>query len=102
MAQREPRDLEVVCPCCGARLKVDAELSKVISHQPPPRHTKAPDLDHVGRLLDKEKARREAIFRQSEKDEKVKSDLLDRKFAEALKKTKAEPITRPTRDIDLD
>jgi predicted amidophosphoribosyltransferase len=102
MAQREPRDVEVVCPCCGAQLKVDAELSKVISHQPPPRHTRAPDLDHIGQLLEKEKARREAIFKQSEKDEKVKSDLLDRKFAEALKKTKDEPITRPTRDIDLD
>jgi uncharacterized Zn finger protein (UPF0148 family) len=102
MAQRQPQDIEVVCPCCGARLKIDAELSKVISLQPPPRHTKAPDLDDVGQLLDKEKARREALFRQSEEEEKVKSDLLDRKFTEALKKTKDEPITRPTRDIDLD
>jgi hypothetical protein len=102
MAQREPRDFELVCPCCGARLKVDAELGKVISHQPPPRHTKTRDLDDVGQLLEKEKARREALFRQSEKDEKVKSEVLDRKFAEALKKTKDEPVTRPTRDIDLD
>jgi predicted amidophosphoribosyltransferase len=102
MAQRETRDVDVVCPCCGARLKVDAELSKVISHEPPPRPTKAPDLDRVGQLLEKERARREAMFKQSERDEKVKSDLLDRKFAEALKKTKDEPVTRPTRDIDLD
>lgn len=102
MVNRELRDIEVVCPCCGARLKVDAELGKVISHHAPPRHTKAPDLDHVENVLDKERARREALFKQSAEDEKVKSDVLDRKFKEALKKTKDEPITRPTRDIDLD
>jgi hypothetical protein len=28
--------------------------------------------------------------------------VLERKFAAALEKTKDEPITRPTRDIDLD
>jgi uncharacterized Zn finger protein (UPF0148 family) len=102
MAHRTARNIEVVCPCCGARLKVDSELGKVISHQAPPRHTKAPDLDHVTQLLDKERARREALFRQSEEEEKVKSDLLERKFEDSLKKAKDEPITPPTRDIDLD
>lgn len=102
MAHREPRNFQVICPCCGAQLKVDAELGKVIAHQAPARHTRAPDLDHAKHLLDKEKARREALFRQSEEDEKVKSDLLDRKFEDALKKSKDEPITPPIRDIDLD
>ena len=93
---------EVVCPCCGARLKIDVALGKVVAHEPPAKHAKNRDLDRVGQLLEKEKARREALFRQSAEEEKVKSQLLERKFEEALKKGKDEPLTRPTRDIDLD
>lgn len=94
--------MEVTCPCCGARLKVDTELGKVLHHTPPPKSAHAPDLDHAAQLLAKEQARREALFQQSTEDQKIKSDLLDRKFREALKEAKDEPITRPTRDIDLD
>ena len=102
MSQQSKSPLEVTCPCCGAQLKVDAELSKVLHHTPPPKSTHAPDLDHAAQLLAKEQARREALFQQSTEDQKIKSDLLDRKFQEALKEAKDEPITRPTRDIDLD
>ncbi len=102
MANREHKTWEVVCPSCGARPKVDAVLGKVISHQSPSRHVKAPDLEHVGKLLEKERARREALFKQSAEEQKTKSDLLDRKFQEALKKSKDEPAAPPPRDIDLD
>jgi hypothetical protein len=50
----------------------------------------------------KQRARREALFTQSAEDEKVKSKVLEEKFRERLKQTKDEPVTRPTRDIDLD
>ena len=94
--------LEVKCPCCGATLTVDRELGRVLSHQPPPKTSKAPDFDHATQLLEQEKARRESLFNQSAEDEKVKSRVLERKFEEALKKTKDEPVTRPMREIDLD
>jgi hypothetical protein len=77
-------------------------LGKVIAHEGPPKHGKPPDIDHAAQLLEKEKARREALFKQSSEEEKLKSQLLERKFAAALKKSKDEPITPPTRDIDLD
>jgi len=93
---------EVTCPCCGALLRVDPELRRVISHHAPRRHAKTTDIDQAGALLQKEAQRREALFRQSEEEEKVKSQLLDRKFAEALEKTRGEPVVRPPRDIDLD
>ncbi|HMD98759.1 MAG TPA: hypothetical protein VKM93_15690 [Terriglobia bacterium] len=93
---------EVTCPCCGSLLKVDRELRKVISHRAPRRHAKTADIDQAGALLRKEAQRREALFRQSEEEEKVKSQLLERKFAEALEKTRGEPVTRPAREIDLD
>lgn len=102
MAKRKDKTAEVICPSCGAKLVVDAFLGKVISHEPPPRVNKSPDFDRVGELLEKEKERREQIFKQSAADEKVKSQVLERRFEEALKKSKDEPIIRPTRDIDLD
>ena len=101
MAGPKSPDIHIECPCCHARLLIDARLGKVISHEPPPRPKDAPDLDHAAQLVREQAAKREALFRQSKEDEKHKSELLDRKFAEALKKSKDEPVTRPTRDIDL-
>ena len=97
-----PRKLEVVCPCCGATLTVDAELGKVLFHQAPPKQDNGPDLEAAAQLLQKEAERREAIFRQSTDDQKVQSELLDRKFKEAFEKTKDQPTVRPLRDFDLD
>ncbi len=57
MTDRGGEMFEVVCPCCGARLKVDAALGKVIAHQSPPKHPKAPDLDEASKLLEKQAAR---------------------------------------------
>jgi predicted amidophosphoribosyltransferase len=100
---RDPKSaFEVICPCCGARLTIDSGLGKVLHHTPPPKHAKAPDIDHAAQLLEKEKARREALFAQSTEDQKHKSELLQRKFEEALKQRKDEPATPPLRDIDLD
>jgi len=102
MSRKGQSALEVTCPCCGAHLTIDADLGKVLHHTAPAKQAHAPDLDHAAQLLEKEKARREALFQQSTEDAKSKSQLLERKFEEALKQTKDEPITRPTRDIDLD
>ncbi len=102
MANPKMPDIQVECPCCGARLVIDAVLRKVIAHEAPTRHTNAPDLDHAASLLREAAERREALFRKSTEDEKSKSQLLERKFSEGLKKSKDEPITRPTRDIDLE
>jgi hypothetical protein len=103
MADRKKADLTVECPCCGARLTIDTFLQKVIAHEAPPQKmVNAPDLDHASTLLREQAARREALFKQSAADEKTKSQLLERKFEEALKKSKDQPISRPTRDFDLD
>ena len=102
MAQSKNSDISVECPCCGARLSVDAKLQKVIGFVEPPPKKSALDLDHAAALLKEQKARREAIFKQSSEDIKIQSQLLERKFEAALEKSKDEPIQKPTRDIDLD
>ncbi len=98
----ERGEIELECPCCGARLKIDVSLGKVIWHGQQPRKAEAPDIDHSSQLLEKERARREALFRRSAEDEKSKAQLLDKKFEEALRRSKDEPVVRPSRDFDLD
>lgn len=95
-------DLSVECPCCGARLRVDAKLGRVVSYEALPSKRSALDLDQAAALLKEQAARREAIFKQSAEDMKIQSQLLERKFEAALEKSKDEPVKKPTRDIDLD
>lgn len=100
--RRSRSNLEITCPHCGARLKIDSVLGKVIAHDAPPKRARAPDLDQAAKHLQEEAARREGLFKQSAEEEKIKAQLLERKFEESLKKTKDTPPTPPIRDIDLD
>jgi hypothetical protein len=94
-------ELEVTCPCCQATLVIDLNLGRVISHHEPER-TDKPELSEAQRILAEQAARREAIFQQSVADEKTRGDALSRRFEEALRQARDEPITKPTRDFDLD
>ena len=94
-------ELEVLCPCCNATLVVDTNLGRVISHREPERGDK-PELTEASRILAAEAARREALFEQSVEAEKGRDDALTRRFEEALRQAKQEPVTRPARDFDLD
>lgn len=102
MAAKPGNSFEVDCPCCQAKLTVDAQLGVVLSHVPAPKPPPAVDLDDTARLLREQAERVEAKFRQSVEAEKIKEDVLARKFAEGLKKAKDQPIEKPLRDFDLD
>ena len=94
-------ELEVSCPCCQAILLVDTNLGRVVSHREPDRGNK-PELSDAQRILANEAARREAIFQQSVDSEKTRGDALSKRFDEALRQAKEEPVTKPMRDFDLD
>ena len=94
-------EFEVSCPCCDAKLVVDANLKRIVAHHEPERGNK-PELSNAQRILADEAARREAIFEQSVSAEKSRGDVLSRRFEEALRQANQEPITKPTRDFDLD
>jgi hypothetical protein len=94
-------ELEVACPCCQATLVIDLNLGRVVSHKEPERGDK-PELSDAQRILAEQAARREAIFQQSVDSEKTRGDALSKRFEEALRQAKEEPITKPVRDFDLD
>ena len=94
-------EIEVSCPCCQSTLVIDTNLARVVSHKEPERANK-PELSDAHRILADEAARREAIFQQSVDAEKTRGDALSRRFEEALKQARQEPVTKPTRDFDLD
>ena len=62
----------------------------------------SPELDDAASILQAEATRREALFEQSVQAEKTRDDALARRFEEALKQARNEPIERPVRDFDLD
>ena len=94
-------ELEVMCPCCHAALVIDTNLGRIVSHKEPERGDK-PELTDAGRILAAEAARRDALFEQSVEAEKGRGDALARRFEEALRQAKDEPVTKPLRDFDLD
>lgn len=84
-------------------MKVDAATSAVISHTAPLKPRMFNDMEEAARAMKEQDSRRESIFRQSVEAQKHASDLLEKKFQEALKKAKESPDTgKPIRDFDLD
>lgn len=102
MVSKPANPIEVACPCCHSKLKVDPQLAVVLSHEAPPRSAPDVDLDDTARMLREQAEKREAKFQQSIEHEKKKHDVFDRLFEEGLKKAKEEPAAKPIRDIDLD
>jgi len=80
---------------------VDAGLKRVVRHVEPERADK-PKLDEAQRILAEQKARRDSLFEQSVQSERTRGDALSKRFEEALKQAHEEPITKPSRDFDLD
>lgn len=94
---------EVTCPCCGAVLKVDVAEKAVISHIAPVKPKMFNDIEEAAKAMKEQDSRRDSIFRQSVENQKHASELLEKKFQEALRKAKESPDTgKPIRDFDLD
>jgi len=100
---KAPPTLEVTCPCCNALLKIDVATSAVISHVAAKVPKMFNDIEEAARAMKEQDSRRDSIFRQSVENQKHASDLLEKKFQEAVRKAKESPDTgRPIRDFDLD
>src|SRR5204863_3805942 len=94
-------EIEVLCPCCNSMLIVDLNLGRVVGYKEVENPNK-PELNDAHRIIAEEAARRESIFQQSVESEKTRGDALSKRFEEALRQAREEPISKPTRDFDLD
>ena len=102
MSKKKDKMIEVACPDCGAMLRIDGVTGLVVSHTPAPRKRMFEDLETAAQAMREQGERAESIFRQSLDTEKNKKDLLEKKFADALRKAKDAPEGKPFREIDLD
>jgi hypothetical protein len=94
-------EIELTCPCCQATLVFDTNLGRIVGHKEPDRGDK-PELSQAQRIVADQAAKREAIFQQSVDAEKTRGDALSKRFEEALRQAREEPVTKPVRDFDLD
>jgi hypothetical protein len=103
MSAKQNSTIEVACPECGATLKIDVATRAVIAHTPAPRKRTFEDFETAAKAMREQDERKESIFRQAVDAEKNKNDVLEKKFAEALRKAKETPDEgKPLRDFDLD
>ncbi len=103
MAGKSEQTFDVACPDCGATLKVDAKTGAVVAHTPAPRKRTFEDFETAAQAMREQEERKLNIFRQSVDAEKNRETLLEKKFAEAMKKAKETPgAEKPLRDFDLD
>jgi Zn-finger nucleic acid-binding protein len=102
MGNRSGENLNVTCPCCQAKLTVDAVFGVVLTHEAPPKAGPNVDLTDAAKILDQQKKNREDKFQDSWMQEQNKEDILAKKFEEAMKKAKDAPAGKPIRDFDLD
>lgn len=102
MGLKDSENLNIVCPCCQAKLTVDPVFGAVLSHEAPPKPVSNVDLTQAGKILDEQTRQREDKFADSWFKETNKEDILAKKFEEAMKKAKDAPAGKPIRDFDLD
>ena len=102
MPKNNRESLQVTCPCCHAKLTVDASLGVVLAHEAALKSGPNVDLTDAARILAEQNRQREDKFRDSWFQESNKEDILAKKFEEAMKKAKDTPAVKPIRDFDLD
>ena len=67
-------------------LTIDASTGVLVSHTSAPRQRMFEDLETAAKAMREHGERTESIFRQSVDAEKNKADLLEKRFAEAMRK----------------
>ncbi|MBZ2183917.1 MAG: hypothetical protein K7J46_04335 [Bryobacter sp.] len=87
--------MEISCPCCEAKLKVDIVTQAVITFE---EKKKAPPIEDFAKAVQNlkgEAARREEAFQKSFDATRNQSTVLSKKFDELLKQAKADPQKGP-------
>ena len=91
--------LEVTCPCCEARLRVDRKTGEVLWKEE--KKKELASLSDMVKDLDNQRKAAESLFKKQSELQKDRARLLDEKFKEAQKSTD-KSADKPLRDFDLD
>jgi len=90
---------DVLCPCCGATLRVDPETQAVLHHREPEKKAPIEDLQAAVQSLKGEAARRNDIFEKSFTShlgaEKVREKKFEELLTEANEHNSGKPPNRP-------
>ncbi|CAN5161293.1 hypothetical protein BH20ACI2_BH20ACI2_04310 [soil metagenome] len=90
----------IICPCCEATLKIDAETGSLLAHEEKKKITGS--FEDLKGEMSKLKDQRDQIFAQQMSSVKDRERLLEEKFKEALKRADTDsglPFRNP---LDLD
>jgi hypothetical protein len=90
----------IICPCCEAKLTIDAATGTILSHEE--KAKKLGSFEELQKSLSSQKEARENIFAQEMNREKERERLLEEKFREAFKRAEGEPETPFRNPLDLD
>lgn len=91
--------LEVTCPCCRTKLKLDRDSGEVLLQERPRRS--GASWDDALAANQRKQAEAEQMFARGMERERNADSLLEKKFREAMKKA-AESGDPPPRIFDLD
>ena len=89
--------IEIQCPCCDARLKIDPVLKVLISHEEAKKPAPIEDLAAAVQKMKGEEGRRHEVFQKSFEQHKGHQKVLERKFDELLRQAKENPDAPPPR-----
>ena len=103
MAKSKGHLIEVLCPCCEAKLKIDAELKSIISYEEHVKPRSIEDMETAVQKFRGEEARRSEAFEKSVEAHKSHQKVLERKFDELFKQAKENPdAPAPRKPFDYD
>jgi len=91
---------EILCPCCGASITVDAATGAVLSHVEPRRSPQI-SFEEAASEVQAARKRADSKFQKAMEERAHQSEILEKKFRKALEKA-ADDDTPPGKPFDLD
>jgi len=95
-----PEAVDVLCPCCESKLKIDPETGAVVWMEKKKEPAKSFD-DLLGRVHSQRSVLDEKFARSVAQTRNAK-DILEKKFEEARKRAEKDPTGRPPNPFDND
>lgn len=92
--------LEIVCPCCGNKMTLDAASGEILAEERPVPKPQKSFEEAMTEVQGGSQRREEAFSKAADKTRRLQ-DLLDKKFEEARKKA-ATDTSRPKNIYDAD